>query len=809
MDKASSRLLQEVHSSCTGVIILFSCVGDCEIVAPFMNSDRYLELELLGLTKEAVGELIMPTLVMGGRQVDHQELCDRVFHLTAGNPLYAVEMTTSLLQKQGDVVPHNSRVEEVICHRFDQLSHAAQALLKTVSVICANKKPFTMGMLTRIEGWDLLDSSASFAYPSLGETEMDSEVLAWTQQHSDCAVKYALILSSILMKETFLRIVRGADGSQEDKTAFTLESLLSCDHAIEFSIPLEQTTIYNLLLVDQKRALHSATAKYFESCRSVCESWKHASEEGFHWEKARVWRKAMLCYHHASQCETDSLVRSNHLEKAFQSLLAMAGAEESVLQMGLSYSQLKSLFQEAMGGEKRNMEGSFVTGAAVTLEKTHEIFGGDSELLSAGITVLTSVALRRKHRFEDFTQTLLIVEDAMQMALLTKRPFLMSDRFVSMLLVQSFAGLGGVGGEEQQPSEEDMHFCLHSFWPVMFRIMSVYCMNYVLSVVSASGYSRKAAFVAEQFLFHARREGQLIDTIQALVVNALIQNKLSNLKGSLGFVEEVVELYEFATHSVQLIQSYGADHLIYVMTRTIKHLLLSGDHERVGGYVTKVIAWFHSLTHVASLTLSVLRLVSVLAYIDRIEDAQTLLTKYEGTVEGQHSNERVPPSILDLYRIWLRRRVDGEDRAWCKAWSQVEAVVASDDKLNLSPFMEYHRNEVVLILADLWSLKIGGISASHSESDRVKSCSVCCGYLQSVLISPTVDTHDLFCKARAVRICLRMLRVLSAGGSTLVHRAIGSVFSELMLNELLREAQINLLPVLGDDVAAVQHLLYR
>ena len=56
-------------------------------------------------------------------------------------------------------------------------------------------------------------------------------------------------------------------------------------------------TIYNLMLDEQKEYLHDRVASYLESLLTIKENKVIESiyaaelyEEGFHWEKAKMWR---------------------------------------------------------------------------------------------------------------------------------------------------------------------------------------------------------------------------------------------------------------------------------------------------------------------------------------------------------------------------------------------------------------------------------------------------------------------------------------------------------------------------------------
>ena len=72
----------------------------------------------------------------------------------------------------------------------------------------------------------------------------------------------------------------------------------------DFKIRLEQSTIYDLMLDDQKQALHERVATYLEMQSLQRPNGTLSStelyEEGFHWERATGWSSAMGCYYRSA-----------------------------------------------------------------------------------------------------------------------------------------------------------------------------------------------------------------------------------------------------------------------------------------------------------------------------------------------------------------------------------------------------------------------------------------------------------------------------------------------------------------------------
>lgn len=851
MDKMSLRLLHEVFAKLTGVILLFTLrtnrnsptSAGLSIIQPFAGAPRFLELQLGCLGKNETFELIKaelaeyqasgtasPTSVAAVEDI--HGICESVYELSGGNPLYAIEITRSIASNHADhgrmatPMVQNVRTEDIICYRFDQLKMSAQSLLKMASVICANKgSTFTVTMLARMDEWNLLEGCESFAYPVLSDAEEEFwSVEATCQMERDNSmtkVAYAKILFNVLRCESFVRISKqpATDMAEVD---VTVESLLTDNLHFEFVIPLEQATIYNLLLEDQKHALHEGIARYYQKQQSAeTTPQKDLVEEAFHWYHSAVWSKALLCYYRAYTMTTENCaLRCAYLDKAYSALRSLSEAANALKHQGISFVTLKEVFDDSMnaGGVKRFRP---LEETAMTLEKTYEIFGGDSQLLTVGLSTLVQVAVNSMISFENFGKVQLILEDALQMVLLTKNPFLMSSTYLNNF-TKARMDLR-VDGEEFAAAATEMHFYLKDFWPLCFRLMSSYCLNYVMSTTVASDYSRKAAFMAEEFLSYARKEGAPIDVIQALCVNILIQNKLSMPKMASLLAEELQTLYNFRLHSHKLIEVYEADYTVAVFNQIAKFWFLSDERSKASDFLSRATEWFLKTTHVLSLNLALLNLISVLVYVKRLSDAQRILVHYEmvASRQGEQSLVVYPTVILELYHLWMNRCAayasgaeDQDDRVSEKSQKmlkELETLLSSKGKAALEghPLLVFHRKELMIVLADLYAMRVR--RDAQNESELTNDCLVCCMHLQrSVVDSPIVDIHDIFANARSVRIVLLVLNVFSTQNMGTKHfRRFRKVWTVSVLSDLLRETQINQLHALNVDVTALRSSLHE
>jgi len=110
---------------------------------------------------------------------------------------------------------------------------------------------------------------------------------------------------------------------------------------MDFRVDVERQTIYDLMLDDQKESLHDRVASYLETENSKKKAKPTGKvkfqylmpispsdyiEEGFHWEKAKIWGNAMICYYEAAM-QLDRLgayqESYEYLSLAYQMLLGL------------------------------------------------------------------------------------------------------------------------------------------------------------------------------------------------------------------------------------------------------------------------------------------------------------------------------------------------------------------------------------------------------------------------------------------------------------------------------------------------------
>eukprot|EP01038_Epipyxis_sp_PR26KG_P008483 gene8483-11467_t len=448
-------------------------------------------------------------------QFDEQTLT-KLYEISGGNPLYAYELTKGLIDKmqsnntltlnpslhdnditntvipiQQQLTPMNinvltevitafrsNRIEEVICHRFDQLESECQLLLKIAAVSCSNGEPFNFDLLTFVFD-DFIEPKLS-ARPIITTTRVPSGTSITPRLHTNNGLvintnlniisesrksfnfiriistpknnaenksntpKHGLqngtddsnngstngnignsnitsmnlleVLTKILSHDEFIRICITNDDdnnnninnmnminnnqmknkknskinesftiiehqnedSSAKSTSYQIESCESMINSLmedelplsepflkhahfEFRMVLEQLTIYDLLLDDQKVYIHERIASYLNKIsieNSIKNNINNISaeellEEGFHWQQATLWCNAMSCYYMAAVVvdQMDDDEHSNkllHLLSSYRMFSAMKVSNGIIEYKPIQSKELEKLFEKSI-----------------------------------------------------------------------------------------------------------------------------------------------------------------------------------------------------------------------------------------------------------------------------------------------------------------------------------------------------------------------------------------------------------------------------------------------------------------------------
>lgn len=805
LDESSLLLLVEVQSQSAGVMVLCTCSseeklmkestkahnGPVSSLLKIVNVGIFHSMELTCLDKDSIVDLINDVLnASKGTTLDKVNISDKVIEVCGGNPFVAVEIARALAAN-GDTVfdikeaMNSLRVEEVICHRFSKLAFSAQYFLKIAAVACSSGSSFTLALIA-----DVSD------YSNTGES-LDS--LRWT----------AKVLLSLVAKDSFLRV--SASDSE-----LTVDSLMSGCHEFLFKVTLEQRVIYNLLLDDQKQEIHLSIAEYLSHQRQLSYQTNYVQsfrDEGFHFENALLYHSAMASYFNAFLCELDNLNKNVHLEMAFSMYSYLKESTEMLPDSrGISYADLLILLDETFDNDGKSMASTdvkCVENASLTstlsLNRVFQIFGGDTKILEIALSVILKFSLQYLRQHDGSVPIQLVLEDVIQMIMLTKTPFLMSSNYLTNLVNSVTEGVCHV-------EEVDMYFCLYDrFSDYCLVSFSAYLLNFFSSSSVNSEYTQKALFIGDVFLTIARNGLSIHHLIQALCMHAMVYLRLGHFEQLWSYVVELQSLYVFEEHSKQLIETYESDQAIVLLARTAKYCFLIGEIEKAHSLMQTCLQFVSSSSDITTVTKVVFRLISILAYTRKYPIAQAMWTRFTRLVQETKPfpSEQIPGSVIHFFSVWLSQHiVMSPHHNYSNSHSALESV--NDRELMEVGQLIYmerdvvygFRSELCLALADYCMLQVLDFKDGGNVGSIKNWCNLCCKYMHAIMSSNIDSSLELFYKASCVQIANQVCR------SSELLLPFRTLFTSDILQLLRDEAEVKCLLSLDEILSALYLTLH-
>jgi hypothetical protein len=310
------------------------------------DSDRFSFGELQPMKRSSVAEFLEEYFELDENMLDSVEF-ENVVSSSGGIPLYAIELMRATIERQNvkknggvgqslqlkkDTMNH--RIEEVIYYRLDQLDHTVQVLLKAAAVAASRSGYFNFEIISAVfkrndQSNNNQSGSERTAAPAIGMfskrassrrfegvgaavKEVES-IAASVKSHSFGTVLKELVQSGIFIQlwkeKKSSQDAVDSNSSDEDSDGVLMTKLIEgC--SLEFQIPIEHTTIYNLLVDDQKSYFHEKLAwywtsklfAYYSSHQKIGEEEiplnfiDERLEEAFHWEKSYWFPNGILAY---------------------------------------------------------------------------------------------------------------------------------------------------------------------------------------------------------------------------------------------------------------------------------------------------------------------------------------------------------------------------------------------------------------------------------------------------------------------------------------------------------------------------------
>lgn len=746
MDSASWQLLKHIWEHNTGIVIIASHASNVTTkkgvdLNLFRDLDRInlVDLKPLGLSATKV---IASAIFESNNVLDVGDAVYENLHkLSGGNALFLYELAKAMLEwyhnmveeaaqaadaagensvevtaaranfKFSDVIQdfRTTRIEEVICYRFDQFDTAAQLLLKLASVACANGGVFSLRLLTHMiqddgssgGAFSCLHSASVDAYEEgISKKSNDGDTFGFEEDEgSDVAGGTVMVatLNSLLTNNEFIMVVKkrqesssasirvlqsmhmasgsaqslfddaDEEGDEQDDQVGELslspmrvgtnphlrnqpKAGANSTHysplqdpavalgklSFDFKIRLEQSTIYDLMLDEQKQALHERVASFLELEASQRSDTPATStelhEEGFHWERATGWSSAMSCYYRSAM------------------LLDEVGAfEDSLIPLSAAYRMLNAMRNEAGVTEDfqfapASFQAIFCHGK-VQEENEHiqalkksdivRIFGGDSTLLELGLNVLIRLAQTSFSISDSPEVTSKLYEDALQLIMLTWnwKDALALNQDLGKNLGLADGTLDDIDPSNPSPVphhpvtsspsklmrgkthtsdiSEVSNFGLQDP-TIVFPILAGIAALYRNKQLKDDKQRTKESTLHDLALVLARTSPDYLPhLICAMSLQRTLLFELGKLKESITMADGIVSMYNEQLHGPQLIKAYGNNRVPYTIMMHVQLLRIMGYLNKSINVMNDVLETLPEMTHLHSVGITVYPILSV------------------------------------------------------------------------------------------------------------------------------------------------------------------------------------------------------
>lgn len=738
MDSASWQLLKHIWEHNTGIAILASHAANVTTkkgvdLNLFRDLDRIylLDLKPLGLSAtKAIASAIFET---NNIHDVGDAVFEKLYTLSGGNALFLYELAKAMLEwyhnmieeailvadaagedpaaaaaaranfKFSDVIQdfRTTRIEEVICYRFDQFDTAAQLLLKLASVACANGGVFSLRLLKHMIQDEGANGGVFSSLYSASLDEYDEEchsskspngdTMGFEAESHDSGGGSMLVatLNGLLINNEFIKIVKKrqesttgsirtihslhmASGSaqslfddadeadeQEDvvgeltlspsRTPLRNHQPLTVapvayeynphhDPALtlgklnfDFKIRLEQSTIYDLMLDEQKQALHERVASFLEleatQRNNLALTSTELYEEGFHWERATGWSSAMSCYYRSAMlldevgAFEDALMP---LTAAYRMLNAMRNDAGVTEDFQFAPASFQAIFSHGkVTEEKSNMQ-------ALKKSDIVRIFGGDSALLELGLNVLLRLAQSSFTLSDSPEVTSKLYEDALQLIMLTwnwKDALALNQDLGDKLGLA--AGTLDDGPISPQPGHmvspakltrgkthtseisEVSSFGLQDP-SIVFPILAGIAALYRNQQLQDDKQRTKESTLYDLSLVLARTSPDYLPhLICAMCLQRTLLFELGKVKESVTMTDGIVSMYNEKVHGPQLIKAYGNNRVPYTIMMHVQLLRILGYLNKSINMMNEVLESLPLMTHLHSVGITVYPILSV------------------------------------------------------------------------------------------------------------------------------------------------------------------------------------------------------
>jgi hypothetical protein len=384
----------------------------------FDDPRRFKIIEVGPLDKDAI-ESFSRELI--GSSVQEGDL-NHIFEASGGNPLYAIEVMKTLISQTinsqtGETSRYlaemNHRVEEIICFRLDKLDSALQIVLKAAAIAASNGKAFDVLIISFIlmehdYFADLRRKDQMIEQDAFNGFDNALSIINETFTGSNIAdVENAL--EELAATGEFIQYVEDANDAYDADN----DVMVRC---MEFKIPIEQATIYGLIVDEQKEYFHERAALYYIRKMQLNQEKSLdttvISEEAYHWEHSSLWSRALRTYLKLGDVERSNGNEREWLKCIYKAAKMYKYMEEETChvfpfdqQLLQDENMIVSLIKKS-GEIPANMTDDMIELLERELDPVYEVFGVDLQVMPLVAKLYVDLVTVQLFSFDDVEQVI-------------------------------------------------------------------------------------------------------------------------------------------------------------------------------------------------------------------------------------------------------------------------------------------------------------------------------------------------------------------------------------------------------------------
>eukprot|EP01041_Mallomonas_annulata_P007481 gene7481-15318_t len=666
IDTASLQLMRAICDKVKGAVIICgqrtfanSQSVKMQLECEDCHHDR-THLELSALNLECSTQMAMSQLARHGIFDLEPETFQRLFELSAGNPLFLHEMVNmgvhetlvmecrrmNFMTAVTRLRPQ--RIEQIVCYRFDQLEETTRRILKMATVVAQKGQSFNVSILKSMfcNSFMLSGSRKSF---SLELKENQSLQTAPTD------ILLESILRLLKLRE-FIQIFTKNSTTvlTPNNTDVNESELLSMD--FEFKTAIELETIYELMVDEQKASYHLHVAEYLEREQHASRKeegqtaiqYFHSNQIAYHYQIGKAHDKAMLWHYRAAMIldGSGSYVESkqNLVDSyvMYEMMRRQAGLQDSS-DSSCSGFQLLLTQSRAVKSNPALLRSGPPKPTMADADEMYQLFHGDEELTEAAVKMLTKLAQICLTMGDDPAMVSRLFDSALHILQATLSTSTEDD-------VNGVVSAGtGSGGEEDVVNQVRLKKMDYVF-PVFSGLLLQYRYN---RIPDDENHSNEAA-LCNYFMkvSHIYPEHAIHAMIARYCMSSLLYRKGRPFE-ALPVFEPILLIYDVTKHSDAIQKAYGSDRVLAEFASHASLMMMSGDMTTAQMYVTFVKDRVKQMKHLNSRAATSSALANTLVNMNDIDIAIDIVANL---VEFKQNNQgfSLSSGIEGLVMEWLK-----------------------------------------------------------------------------------------------------------------------------------------------------------